>query len=109
MQNSTYVRKHRTPAQREKLLQNYRQSQLTQKEFAAQAGIGVSTLHAWLRKAPGRPAAGGAAFVAVPNLFSAPPAPPSYRLLWPGGLSLEVGAGFASRDLAALLQLLPAL
>jgi transcriptional regulator with XRE-family HTH domain len=107
MQNSSHVRKHLTPAQREKILQSYRRSQLTQREFAAQAGIGVSTLLAWLRKesagaGPDRPT-----FMALPNLLSAAPAPPAFRLQWPGGLSLEVRSGFSSEELAALLQLLP--
>jgi len=109
MQNSRSVRKHRTAAQREDILRDYRGSQLTQKEFATQAGISVSTLQTWLRMAPGRPALTGSAFVAVPNLLPAAPAPPAYRLQWPGGLSLEVRAGFVSEELAALLQLLPAL
>ena len=106
MQNSLPVRKHPTPAQREKILRAYQRSHLTQKEFARQAGIGVSTLAAWRRKAAvkgeDRPS-----FVAVPNLLSAAPAPPAYRLQWPGGLSLEVGSGFSTGELAALLQLLP--
>jgi transcriptional regulator with XRE-family HTH domain len=106
MQNSLPVRKHPTPAQREKILQAYPRSQLTQKEFAREAGIGVSTLAAWRRKAAlkgkDRPS-----FVAVPNLLSAAPAPPAYRLQWPGGLSLEIGSGFSTGELAALLQLLP--
>src|SRR5580700_3907064 len=105
MQDSTRVRKHRTPAQREKLLQDYRRSQMTQKEFASQAGLSVSSLQTWLRKTPA--ASEGPAFVAVPNLLSASPAVPGYRLQWPGGLSLEVGSGFSCRELAALLQLLP--
>src|SRR5208282_799121 len=85
MQNSSPVRKHSTSAQREKILQSYRRSQLTQKEFAAQSGIGVSTLAAWLRKAVVNPER-NASFVAVPNLLPAPPAGPAYRLQWPGGL-----------------------
>jgi hypothetical protein len=109
MENLTHVRQHRTPAQRENILQDYRQSQMTQKDFAAQAGISVSTLQAWLRKTPARPTSQNSVFVAVPNLLSASPAPPVYRLQWPGGMSLEVRAGFASQELAALLQLLPAL
>jgi hypothetical protein len=107
MQDSTRVRKHRTPAQREKLLGDYRRSQMTQKEFAGHAGLSVSSLQAWLRKTPARAASEGPAFVAVPNLFSASPAPPAYRLQWPGGLSLEVGSGFSPQELGALLQLLP--
>jgi hypothetical protein len=82
---------------------------LPHKEFAAQAGVGVSTLHAWRRKAAVRPPAERPAFVAVPNLWAAVPAAPVYRLQWAGGLSLEVRAGFAVGELAALLQLLPAL
>jgi transposase-like protein len=103
MQHSTPVRKHRTAAQRQSILQDYRRSQLTQKEFAGQAGVSVSTLQAWLR----RPPASASVFMAVPNLLSAAPTAPAYRLLWPGGLSLEVRSGFAAVELAALLQLLP--
>ena len=79
------------------------------KEFAAQAGVGVSTLHAWRRKAAVRPPDPRPAFVAVPNLLAAGPPAPAYRLHWPGGLSLELRAGFAADELAALLLLLPAL
>ena len=76
---------------------------MTDKDYAIQAGVAVSTLHAWLRKAV-RPT-----FVAVPNLLTALPPGPDYRLHWPAGLSLEVRAGFAPAELAALLQLLPGL
>ena len=106
MQTSLHSRKHATPAHREKVLQAYRASRLTQKEFAAQAGVGVWTLRAWLRQAA-LPRGGAAAFVALPNLLAAPPAPPAYRLQWPGGLTLEVRPGFAPGELAALLQLRP--
>jgi transposase-like protein len=106
MQNSSHVRKHSTPAQREKILQAYGRSQLPQKEFAAHAGIGVSTLAAWLRKAAVKKE-GGFSFVAMPNLLSAAPVAPAYRLQWPGGLSLEVRSGFSAQELGALLQLLP--
>jgi hypothetical protein len=109
MQNPTLVRKHRTAAQRQSILQDYRRSQMPQKEFAAGAGLSISTLQAWLRKAPASQPVGGSVFVAVPNLLSAPPAAPAYRLQWPGGLSLEVGSGFSSPELGALLQLLPKL
>jgi len=108
MQHATHVRKHRTPAQRKNILQDYRAGQMTQKEYAAQAGISVSTLQAWLRKRPARAVSAGPAFVAVPNLLSASPAP-AYRLQWPGGLSLEVCSGFSAQELGALLQLLPKL
>jgi transposase-like protein len=109
MPNSTLVRKHRTAAQRQSILRDYQRSQRTQKEFAARAGLSVSTLQAWLRKAPVGPCASDSVFVPVPNLLSAPPAAPAYRLQWPGGLSLEVRAGFSAQELGTLLPLLPRL
>jgi hypothetical protein len=102
-------RKHLTPDEREKVLQGWRVSPLTDQEFAAQAGVGVSTLHAWRRRLAVRPPGRAATFVAVPNLLAAPPSGAAYRLHWPGGLSLEVCSGFAPAELAAVLQLLPAL
>src|SRR5271163_1649186 len=105
MPHATHVRQHRTPAQRKKILEDYRPGQRTQKEYAAQAGLSVSTLQAWLRKRPARAVSADPAFVAVPNLLSASPAAPAYRLQWPGGLSLEVRSGFAAQELGALLQL----
>jgi transposase-like protein len=107
MPNSTLVRKHRTAAQRQSILQDYQRSQRTQKEFAAQAGLSVSTLQAWLRRAPADPPASGSVFVAVPNLLSAAPSASAYRLQWPSGLSLEVRSGFSAQELEALLELLP--
>jgi len=101
------VRKHHTAAQRDAILRDYRECRLTQKEFAVQAGISVSTLQGWLRKSPTPKASHGPAFVAVPNLLSTVPSTGTYRLQWPGGLSLEVRAGFVVEELAALLQLLP--
>lgn len=109
MQTSLPPRKHLSSTQREKVLQAWRASPLTDKEYAAQAGVGVSTLHSWRRKAAVRPADSRPAFMAVPNLLAAVPAAPAYRLQWPGGLSLEIRSGFAAGELAALLPLLPAL
>jgi hypothetical protein len=45
----------------------------------------------------------------VPNLLAVAPAPPTYRIAWPGGMTLEVRPGFAAQELATLLQLLPPL
>ena len=83
----------------------YRRSQLTQKAFAAQAGIGYSTLTFWIRKAATVKKSGQAAFVPVPNLFSPAAAAPAYRLQFPRGLVVDVAAGFQSAELGALLQL----
>ncbi len=109
MQTTSSLHKHLTPPQREKILQAWRASPLPDKAFAAQAGVGVSTLHAWHRKAAVRPRDEPSTFVTVPNLLAAAPAAPAYRLQWPGGLSLELRPGFDTAELAALLQLLPAL
>lgn len=109
MQTAIPTRKHQSPAQREAMLRDYHQSQLTQKDFAAQAGISVSALRAWLRKAAAPAAVPVPAFVPVPNLLATAPVAAAYRLQWPGGLTLEIRAGFAAQELGALLQLLPGL
>jgi transposase-like protein len=108
MQISSRVRKRLTAAQRHKILRAYERSQLTQKQFAAEVGIGVSTLHAWLRKAAATRGGGGSGFLPVPNLLSASPVAPTYRIHWPDGLRLEVRAGFVDQELAALLRVLRA-
>ena len=106
MKHDRPVRSHRTPEQREEILRDYQGGQLSQREFAARAGISVSTLCGWLKKAEGpqKPRSG---FVALPNLLPALPAAAAYRLQWPGGFCLEVRPGFAAPELAALLALLP--
>jgi hypothetical protein len=109
MQTSFVRRKHSSAIQREKILDFWRTTALTDKEYAIQAGVAVSTLHAWRRQAAGQSPKTRPTFVAVPNLLAANPPGPDYRLHWPGGLSLEVRTGFAPAELAALLQLLPAL
>ena len=111
MQTTLRVRRRYTSAQKDEILADYQRSQLTQKEFAARAGIGHSTLTLWLSKAPMSPKvtaaqdSDGSAFVPVPNLFSAPAGPPAYRLKFPRGLTVEVAAGFRTRELGALLKL----
>jgi hypothetical protein len=112
MQTTSSIRKRLSRAQREELLSAYRRSDLTQREFARQQGIGLSTLQNWLRQtatAPTPVAPSAPSFLPVPNLLLATPVPPAYRLQWPGGLILEVRAGFVASELAALLELLPAL
>ena len=108
MQTSPTVRKHLTREQREKVLSAYQRSRLSQREFAAQAKIGLSTLQLWLRKAAASPPSHRAAFVEVPNLLAHAPAPAPYRLHLARGIILEIGSGFRPEELASLLQLLPA-
>jgi transcriptional regulator with XRE-family HTH domain len=103
------VRKRPTQAQREAILTAYRGSQLTQREFASQAGISVSALQLWLRKAAARPCTHTTAFVQVPNLLAQAPGPAVYRLHLPGAIDLEVSSGFRPEELASLLQVLRSL
>jgi transposase-like protein len=109
MSTTSTVRKRPTQAQRETIVTAYRRSQLTQREFASQAGISVSALQLWLRKAAAGPSTETAAFVQVPNLLAQAPAPAVYRLHLPGAIDLEVGSGFRPEELASLLQVLRSL
>jgi len=108
MQRSTRVRRRYTWAQKDRILAAYQQSRLPQKDFAARAGIGQSTLTLWLRQAAAKNS-GPSTFVPVPNLFSTAGAAAAYRLQFPRGVSVEVSAGFRSEELGALLQLIQAL
>jgi transposase-like protein len=105
MQRPTFVCRRHTPSQRDEILAAYQNSPLTQKEFAAQAGIGCSTLTSWLRRARTAQDSNPPAFVPVPNLFPAAAPLPAYRLQFPQGVIVEVAPGFASTELGALLQL----
>ena len=107
MQISKAVRKHASPARRREVLENYRQTHLNQRDFAAQAGISVSTLHKWLQTSPVVAASDLPQFVALPNVVPRPTPGPDYRLVLPSGIALEVRTGFTARELATWLELLP--
>lgn len=92
------------PAERAQILDQYHQSGLTQKVFAAQAGISCAALSSWLRRARTNSAGDQPRFVPVPNLLSAGRGSAAYRLQWPDGFTLEVVAGFATPELSALLH-----
>ena len=109
MQNKVSVGKHRTPAQRKQVLADYRRSRLSQRAFAAQAGVGVSTLQLWLRQERDAPAGQATTFVPVPNLLAQPPASAGYRLRLVGGAVLEIGSDYKPEQLQPLLELLKVL
>jgi transposase-like protein len=44
------VRRRLTPEQRHQVLARYQESQMTQREFCAQEGVGLSTLIKWLHE-----------------------------------------------------------
>jgi hypothetical protein len=106
MQKQKRVRKHLTSAQRFEVLEAYRGSELTQREFADLHGIKVSTLQSWLRKAPPSPSSNVGRFVQLPDLLAGRPSGVNYQLRFPNGLVLEIGYGFNSEELVRLLQIL---
>ena len=103
MKNESRNRR-RTPAERAQVLEQYHQSGLSQKVFAAQAGISCSALSSWLRQAFRKADSHPPEFVPVPNLLAPGRGSAAYRLQWPDGFILEVVAGFAPLELSALLE-----
>jgi hypothetical protein len=106
MQTSSHPRKGFTPAQRQKILNAYRRGEVTQREYARQAGIGFSTLRKWLHQVAVPPADEKAGFIEVPNLLASSPSPAPYRLHLPNQVLLEIAPGFQTGEVAALLGLL---
>jgi|SRR4051794_10045495 transposase-like protein len=100
------TRPHFTPAQRLRVIQDYLRAQLSQKDFAAQAGIGLTTLQSWLRKSARARPAPQAKFLPVPNLLNAAPARSAYRVHLAGGIQLEVYPGFRPEELTAMLRVI---
>src|SRR5664279_2825809 len=103
METSLSVRKRFTSAQRDEMVRAYRSSGLPQRDFATQAGIGLSSLGAWLRKIPAS-SGGLPQFIRLPHVLPSTAATPAYRLHLAGGVILEIGSGFRSQELASLLQ-----
>lgn len=102
-------RKRRTSMERARLLAEYEQSELTQREFAERNGISMSCLSQWLRKsrAVGNGQAKHRAFLELP----VPLAPresvrPMFRIEFPGGQSVELHTGFELEELRQICQLL---
>ncbi len=109
MPNSSRLEKRRTPTQRQQILNAYRRTPLSQREFARQAGIGLSTLQYWLRNEAAPRKQAGPSFVEIPHRLVQPVRPFPYRLQLPQGIHLEVASGFVSEEVAALLRMLAAL
>jgi lambda repressor-like predicted transcriptional regulator len=106
------VGKESRAQRRQHILQAYRKSGLPQRQFAARAGIGYSTLTFWLRQSrpqdkPQR--LHKPALVAVPNLFPGHSPHPGFRLQLPGGVIVEFAPGFRAEELAAVLRALRSL
>lgn len=106
MQITRTVRKHRTKEQRQQILESYRRSRLSQRQFAAQAGIGLSTLQLWRRQAASPSAKPPATFIELPQVQKLTRAHSVYRLHIAGGMELEIISGFRAEELSTLLRVL---
>lgn len=91
------------------LVERYRQSGLTLRQFAERAGLKPSTLAYWLYRVkhrPAVPAPAAAQWVPVDVKPAVPRASSLYRIEWPDGLSLHLESGFQVEEARQLLDLL---
>ena len=102
-------RKQRSASEQGRILAAWEHCELTDKAFATQQGVAVSTLYAWQRRQRAQAAAAQADLVEIPNLLAtgAPSAP--YRLHLPGGRMLEITRHFEPSEVRLLAQLLHSL
>ena len=110
MQTKPCPRQYRTRAEKAKIVAAYKQSGLSQRDFALQQGIAASNIQRWVGQfaASAKPSP-PAALVELPNLLAPGPGPGAYRLHFPKGLLLEVAHGFEVGEVRALAQLLQSL
>ena len=108
------------PADKEQILSRYEASRLSQREFARQQGLGLSTLQLWLRqrRQAGRhgPSSSGTsgplvevalpAVSSLPWLSSARARGPLYEIELGEKARLRLSPGFCLRETRALLTLL---
>lgn len=99
-------RQHRSASEQAHILAAWQRCELTDKAFAAQQGVGVSTLYGWQRRQHARIAAAQAELVEVPNLLATDSPTAPYRLHLPGGRMLEVTRNFEPSEVRLLVQLL---
>lgn len=101
-------RRRFSPGEREQLLGAYRRSGQTQREFAAQNGLSVSSLVLWLRKYGRTPTASvRPPFIALPaGLPAVMPASRAYAIDFPGGHRVEIARGYEREELEHLCQVL---
>lgn len=96
------------PEEREQLLEAYRRSGLTQREFAALHGVSASSLVLWSRKY-GRKSVPKArpSFIALPAAFPDVALPArTYAIEFQGGRRLEIARGFERQEVEHLCQIL---
>ncbi len=94
-------RKFRSAAQIRKILNELKESGLSQREFAHERKIPLSTLSSWLRK--DRPAITTADVQDVIPIGTISGPPPLIEVEFVGGEILRVGAGCHAEDLRTIL------
>ena len=104
MRDAIGVRKRFSPAERARVVDDYRASGVSQSKFAARVGISVSCLCNWLRQAQsGTFKAEKISFLEIPP--SAPRPISCYKVHFPGGVAVEAPRGFAPAELREVLRL----
>lgn len=107
MQKTLLVRKRFSRAEREALLAEYCRGEVTQREFAAGAGISVSCLYYWLRKSTERPISTDPPWIELPKgLAAVEVAAVPYKVRFPGGMVLELARGFEPEETALLCRMI---
>ena len=102
-------RKRVSAAEVSQLVQQYRASGLTQREFAASVNIGYSTFTGWLHRRRRSPVKEDKAWVPVDVVKPAPSAAVvRYQIEVPNGARLSVSPGFNAHEMEHLLKLLSA-
>lgn len=112
MNNQPARRRRHTPVERARLLAEFQQSELTQKEFASRNGLSMSCLSIWLRKSrtEDHHSLPKAAFLRLPiDLPSPERSAPTYKIGLPDGHSIELSTGFQVDELKQICQLLRSL
>jgi hypothetical protein len=112
MEVRTSSRKRLSPQERDDILNRFRQSGLTQRQFAAQAGVSLSWLQSWLYRAPKtKPPSKAPRWLEVAPLsvHGSCGSGVGYSVELPNGISLKVPRGFCASELAALDQVLKSL
>ena len=103
-------RRRCTEEERNEIIENYRRSGRTQKVFAREAGIGLSTLSYWLRRNGGGARSNGPDWIEVSprplNGGGFAPDPAVYRVRFPSGLVVELAPGFVAEEAGRLCRVI---
>jgi hypothetical protein len=101
VQKKLSTRRRWSRQEREALVAEYRRGKVTQRALAARAGISVSCLGLWLRKAE---AADASAWVELPEGLPAGREPAGYTVRFAKGAVLELPRGFSFEEAARLCR-----